>query len=108
MWRLWHRLFGFEYVAIRYGFDDKICRVHRSAEGDPICYLFRNTFHLTALPSQLGDKRYIATEATGTIKLWLPMTPGTVPSREAIEQAKPEGLLAARLAAGQKPRAVAS
>jgi hypothetical protein len=98
MWRLWHRLFGWEYVAIRYGFSDQILRVRRSAEGDPICFFLDQTFHLQPLATNFGDRRYIAVAGGGQIYIWLPLTRGIVPDPEAVACAKPEGLLAARLA----------
>lgn len=40
MWRLWHRLFGWHYVAIQHGFDDIIGRVQTDGDGRPYvrCY----------------------------------------------------------------------
>lgn len=34
MWRLWHRLFGWHYVAVTYGDSDSICRVIRAPNGE--------------------------------------------------------------------------
>jgi hypothetical protein len=42
MWKLLHKLFGRQYVATRYGFETKICRVMWTPAGDPYILVHGN------------------------------------------------------------------
>lgn len=33
MWKLWHRLFGWDYVAHRYGYDNEVSRLRVAPNG---------------------------------------------------------------------------
>lgn len=46
MWRLWNFLFGWHYVALRYGSSDYICRVRVDGDGEPYADCYGEIIHL--------------------------------------------------------------
>lgn len=50
MWRLWHRLFGWHYVSIKFGYDHYIRRVQTDGDGRPYVWLCYTHVDLKSKP----------------------------------------------------------
>lgn len=47
MWRLFNKLFGWQYVVMSFGYDDYIRRVHKSVYGEEYVHLYGRVIKLS-------------------------------------------------------------